>query len=211
MYGFWLSFHWSLFLRLYLTIFQHWIRLWLGADQPTSHHWLMDVYMPHSASMMTMSWIYQSFSKEYNSIMVMLIFMSICYSGNWVLLWYRLWCHWRKLSSLLGHHQLASTKLTSSWFSTFQYGCMRNSVIRACLFSKSSLARHQEFWSSSICLYEVKRKICSNLLARLVVLLAPGRRAVRNDKPWLFYLYPYESQIMQLTIHQLLSHSNKTI
>ena len=30
--------------------------------------------------------------------------------------------------------------------------------IRACLFSKSSLARLQEFWNSSICLYEIKRK-----------------------------------------------------
>ena len=31
-------------------------------------------------------------------------------------------------------------------------------VYRACLFSKSSLARLQEFWNSSICLYEIKRK-----------------------------------------------------
>ena len=29
---------------------------------------------------------------------------------------------------------------------------------RACLFSKSSLARLQEFWNSPICLYEIKRK-----------------------------------------------------
>ena len=32
------------------------------------------------------------------------------------------------------------------------------SLYRACLFSKSSLARLQEFWNSSICLYEIKRK-----------------------------------------------------
>ena len=43
--------------------------------------------------------------------------------------WYRLWCHWRQLMSLLWHHQLASTKLVSSWFSTFQYERMRKSVL----------------------------------------------------------------------------------
>ena len=34
MYGFCLRFHWGLFLRL--TIFHHWFRWWLGADQATS-------------------------------------------------------------------------------------------------------------------------------------------------------------------------------
>ena len=36
-----LKFHWSLFLRVELTIFQHWFRLWLGAAQAaqaTSHY-----------------------------------------------------------------------------------------------------------------------------------------------------------------------------
>ena len=32
-----LEFHWSLFLRFELTIFQHWFK-WLGADQATSHY-----------------------------------------------------------------------------------------------------------------------------------------------------------------------------
>ena len=36
MYEFWIKFHWSLFLRFLLTIFQHWYRWWLGADQVTS-------------------------------------------------------------------------------------------------------------------------------------------------------------------------------
>ena len=31
-------FHWGLFLRFQLTIFQHWFRQWLGADQATSHY-----------------------------------------------------------------------------------------------------------------------------------------------------------------------------
>ena len=31
-------FHWSLFPRVQLTIFQHWFRQWLGADQATSHY-----------------------------------------------------------------------------------------------------------------------------------------------------------------------------
>ena len=33
-----IGFHWSLFLRFELTIFQHWFRWWLGADQATSHY-----------------------------------------------------------------------------------------------------------------------------------------------------------------------------
>ena len=33
-----LGFHWSLFLMFELTIFQLWFRLWLGADQATSHY-----------------------------------------------------------------------------------------------------------------------------------------------------------------------------
>ena len=37
-YGFRLRFHWSLFLRFELTIFQHWLRSWLDADQATIHY-----------------------------------------------------------------------------------------------------------------------------------------------------------------------------
>ena len=37
-YKFWLKFHWSLFLGFKSTIFQHWFRSWLGADQVTSHY-----------------------------------------------------------------------------------------------------------------------------------------------------------------------------
>ena len=37
-YEFRLRFHWSLFSRVQLTIFQHWFRWWLGADQATSHY-----------------------------------------------------------------------------------------------------------------------------------------------------------------------------
>ena len=33
-----LMFHWSLFLSVELTIFQHWFRRWLGTDQATSHY-----------------------------------------------------------------------------------------------------------------------------------------------------------------------------
>ena len=42
MYRFRLRFHWSLFPRAQITIFQHWLRYWLGAGQATSHymnHW----------------------------------------------------------------------------------------------------------------------------------------------------------------------------
>ena len=33
-----ITFHWSLLLWFQLTIFQHWFRWWLGADQATSHY-----------------------------------------------------------------------------------------------------------------------------------------------------------------------------
>ena len=36
MYEFWLRFHWSLLLRVQLTIFQHLFREWLGTDNPLS-------------------------------------------------------------------------------------------------------------------------------------------------------------------------------
>ena len=38
MYEFHLRFHWSLFLRVQLIMFQHWFRYWLGAVQATSHY-----------------------------------------------------------------------------------------------------------------------------------------------------------------------------
>ena len=38
MWEVWLDFQWSLFLRVLLTIFQHWFRWWLGAEQATSHY-----------------------------------------------------------------------------------------------------------------------------------------------------------------------------
>ena len=39
------KFHWSLLLRVQLTIFQHWFRYWLGTGQATSHYlnqWLLN-------------------------------------------------------------------------------------------------------------------------------------------------------------------------
>ena len=34
----WLKCHWSLFLRVKLTILQRWLRQWLGTDKATSHY-----------------------------------------------------------------------------------------------------------------------------------------------------------------------------
>ena len=45
MYELQIRFHSSLFPRVQLTIFQHWFRWWLGADQATSHYlnqWWLD-------------------------------------------------------------------------------------------------------------------------------------------------------------------------
>ena len=47
MYEFWFKFHWSLFPMLQLTIFQYWLRQWLGTNQVTSHHlnqWWLDYW-----------------------------------------------------------------------------------------------------------------------------------------------------------------------
>ena len=38
MHEFRLRFHWGLFLKVQLTIFQHWFRYCLGTDQATSHY-----------------------------------------------------------------------------------------------------------------------------------------------------------------------------
>ena len=35
---FWLKFHWSVFLKPQLTIFQHWFRWWLGVVQAAGHY-----------------------------------------------------------------------------------------------------------------------------------------------------------------------------
>ena len=44
-----LKFHWSLFPRVQLTLFQHWFRWWLGAIQVTSHYlnqwWLVTTHI----------------------------------------------------------------------------------------------------------------------------------------------------------------------
>ena len=40
--------HWSLFLRVQLTTFQHWFRYWLGADQVVGY--IIDAYKHHSTS-----------------------------------------------------------------------------------------------------------------------------------------------------------------
>ena len=42
----WFEFHWSLSLRVQLTISQDWFRLWLGVEQATSHY--LDQFWPKS-------------------------------------------------------------------------------------------------------------------------------------------------------------------
>ena len=42
------KFRWSLFLKVQLTIFQHWFRWWLGAEQATSHY--LNQWWPNSTT-----------------------------------------------------------------------------------------------------------------------------------------------------------------
>ena len=70
---------------------------------------------------------------------------------------YMVWvCYLHIIKSLTtigipSYEALVSLRLLSS-------SVLNSSSYRACLFSKSSLARLQEFWNSSIRLYEIKRK-----------------------------------------------------
>ena len=63
MFEFWLKFHWSLFPRVQLTIFQHWFRWWLGAVQATSHNlnqwWLVyrGIYASLGLNELTFWWL----------------------------------------------------------------------------------------------------------------------------------------------------------
>ena len=77
MHEFRLRFHWSLFLRFELTIFQHWFRWWLDAGQATSHYlsqwWLVywRIYASHGLNELNTTHYHESLSaKENNSIVL---------------------------------------------------------------------------------------------------------------------------------------------
>ena len=61
LYKFRLRFHWNLFPRVKITIFQHWFRWWLGAGQATSHYlnqwWLVywRIYALPLATLLTLN------------------------------------------------------------------------------------------------------------------------------------------------------------
>ena len=56
-----LKFHWSLLVRVKLTIFQHWFRWWIGADQAPSHYlnqwWLVYWRIYASLGLNELKWI----------------------------------------------------------------------------------------------------------------------------------------------------------
>ena len=97
MFEFRLKFHWSLFPRVQLTIFQHWFRWWLGAVQATSHFlnqwWL--VYRRIYASLglnelIIMMWSLQNFSqilimkiKSFENPLQISTMMLICFLHCW--------------------------------------------------------------------------------------------------------------------------------
>ena len=62
--------------------------------------------------------------------------------------------------------QFSTLKVNSLWLS--------DTICRARLFSKSSLARLQEFWNSSICLYEIKKKYLSKSTCPTGSFTCPG-------------------------------------
>ena len=85
MFEFRLQFHWSLFLRVQLTIFQHWFRKWLVADQATSHYltkcWL--VHWRIYASLGLNDWRPGATDNENRSVIKLSPFFFRCQSFNW--------------------------------------------------------------------------------------------------------------------------------
>ena len=54
MFEFRLKFYWSLFLEVQLTIFQHCLRQWVGAEQATSHY--LNQWWPSSMTHICVTW-----------------------------------------------------------------------------------------------------------------------------------------------------------
>ena len=72
MHEFRLRFHWSLFQRFELAIFQHWFRYWLGAGQATSHYlnqWML-VYWRIYASLGLNELNVSSLTLQHNDIYI---------------------------------------------------------------------------------------------------------------------------------------------
>ena len=71
MYELWLKFHRSLFPRAQLTIFQHWIRQWLGALQATSYYlnqwWLVIWCIYALLSLKDLIWLNKRFKLSWIS------------------------------------------------------------------------------------------------------------------------------------------------
>ena len=67
---------------------------------------------------------------------------------------------------------------------------------RARLFSKSSLARLQEFWNSSICLYEMKKKNLSKSTCPTGSFTCPGPSGSGKWPALMSIRYPIENWIL---------------
>ena len=81
-----IKFHWSLFIRVQLTISQHWFRWWLGADQATSHYlnqWWLDyrrIYASLGLNELT-SWMSTNIQQR-----TMVVITYPCHNYSWSLL-----------------------------------------------------------------------------------------------------------------------------
>ena len=82
-----LKVHWSLFIRIQLTIFQYWFRWWLGADQATSHYlnqWWLDyrrIYASLGLNELKDNWfIWHHFSRLWRHFLFNWASPKICFS-----------------------------------------------------------------------------------------------------------------------------------
>ena len=80
MFEFRLKFHWSLFLRFHLAIFQHWFRYWISAVQATSHYlnqWLLVYWRIYASlglnelTLLMLEMEYSCFGGQYHPCLLM--------------------------------------------------------------------------------------------------------------------------------------------
>ena len=71
MFEFRFKFHRSLFLRVQLTIFQHWFRKWIGIDQATSHYlkqWCLDYWRIYAS--LGLSDVIRPLGTNFNAVLI---------------------------------------------------------------------------------------------------------------------------------------------
>ena len=139
-----LKFHWSLFLRVQLTIFQHWFRKWLGAVQATSHYlnqwWLsyrriyVSLGLNEFKEFFNVSSTIDMMPPEWNSLKLIFLNKTKKFAERKESPYYRDICiHWLVImgiySNLIWNWNVSKTWPTSTeWFNLIWYIVLRQIV-----------------------------------------------------------------------------------